>query len=132
MSSIPCIFFRIQPGLNSNTNALPPLAEVDESQNHPPEPFADTDIYPHNVQYIPDRPDEPEAPVFQEGMELHIGSDAMQAEALAEGDVGDFATELAIDHMLRDAEANEEPADVYMPKSIMEDIHGECSLWHVF
>ena len=131
------IDFRIQPGLNSNSNALPPLAEVDENQNAPPavptptEPIVDTSINPDIVRHIPDQPDQPEEPATVAAAEQAIGMDALQSEVFGENGVGDFATETAMDSILREAEINQEPPDVYIPK-VMEDIHGKCTLLQVF
>ncbi|XP_076444889.1 coiled-coil domain-containing protein 81-like [Babylonia areolata] len=130
---------RINPapgGASGSGNPLPPLAETDENQNYsspppppvpssPPEPIVETSINPDIVQYVPDRPDEPEGPVLQEEMERHIKSDAIRIDAFEEPGVGDCATETAIDNMLRDAELREEPVDVYMPKAVMDEIHAE-------
>lgn len=92
----------------------------------------DTSINPDIVQYIPDKPDQPEAPAQQEEMEQHIRTDAIQSETFGENAVGDFATEHALDNVLREAEVNQEPADVYMPKSVMEDMPGEFTVQHSF
>ncbi|KAL8620974.1 hypothetical protein ACOMHN_035910 [Nucella lapillus] len=127
---------RINPAPNTNANALPPLAEADENPNHhsssqppmpltPPEPIVDLSINPEIVRHVDDRPDEPEGPILQEEMKRHIRTDAIRIDAFEEPRVGDCMTETAIDNLLREAEAQDETADVYMPKQVMEDIHGE-------
>ncbi|KAK7107042.1 coiled-coil domain-containing protein 81-like [Littorina saxatilis] len=121
---------RIQPGPGAGQNTLPPLAEVDENQTArpmvptPTEPIMDTSINPDIVQNIPDQP---EGPQSQEEMEQHIKSMAIRKQAFAQTneDVNDPVTENALDNVLREADANEEPAEVYMPKDVMETIHEE-------
>ena len=94
----------------------------------------DTSINPDIVNHVDDKPDEPEGPHFQQDVPNHIKTDAIRVDAIAEDQmgVGDIATEMAMDNVLREADLNQEPADVYMPKVLMDDIHGKYMNMYIY
>lgn len=120
---------RIQPGPGHANNTLPPLAEVEEAPPAIASPAEGPVVNAEIVEQVPDMPDKPETDLMEADAEQHIKSIAIRAEAFAEpnDDVNDPMTENALNNVLREAEVNQEPAEVYMPKDVMETVHGEFS-----